>query len=390
MGLTILPFDSSLAQYEQQAAELLASHHSGEAEGIKIFHENHPRFLDDKIPWLPKPLTADDIKGAVLDLADAQLALARWYCFQDWVALERYVEAVGDRDSAVFRFESAVEAVIDGDLPALQSLLSAHPELVHARSTRVTHFDPPVHRSTLLHYVAANGVEGYRQKTPKNAVAIARALLEAGAEADSLADLYGGECTTMTLLVSSAHPAQAGVQAELANLLLDFGAAIDGHAKAKWGSPLMTALAFGYIKTAEALRQRGARVDNLAAAAGLGMSKEAAELLASADGETRHRSLALAAQHGHAEIVRLLLDAGEDPNRYNPKGNHGHSTPLHQAALMAHEEVVRLLVERGARLDIKDTIYHGTPLDWAVHCGKDEIAKYLRGHGAPTSEELGQ
>ena len=59
-------------------------------------------------------------------------------------------------------------------------------------------------------------------------------------------------------------------------------------------------------------------------------------------------------------MVRLLLDAGEDPDRYNPKGNHAHSTPLHQAVLAGHANVVRLLVERGAKLDIKDTIYEGT------------------------------
>jgi hypothetical protein len=40
--------------------------------------------------------------------------------------------------------------------------------------------------------------------------------------------------------------------------------------------------------------------------------------------------------------------------------------------------VVRLLVERGARLDIKDTIYQGTPLRWAEHGGRQEVADYLR------------
>jgi ankyrin repeat protein len=51
-----------------------------------------------------------------------------------------------------------------------------------------------------------------------------------------------------------------------------------------------------------------------------------------------------------------LLDAGEDPNRYNPEGTHAHSTPLHQAALAGHKAVVQLLIERGARLDIQDTV----------------------------------
>ena len=74
----------------------------------------------------------------------------------------------------------------------------------------------------------------------------------------------------------------------------------------------------------------------------------------------------------------MLLDAGEEPNRYNPKGNHAHSTPLHQAASAGHIDVVRLLVTRGARLDIRDTVYEATPLGWAVYNGRTEIADYLR------------
>jgi ankyrin repeat protein len=74
----------------------------------------------------------------------------------------------------------------------------------------------------------------------------------------------------------------------------------------------------------------------------------------------------------------LLLDAGEDPNRYNPPGAHAHSTPLHQAAAGGHDKVVRLLVERGARVDVKDTIWQGTPADWARHEGRTEIAEWLR------------
>jgi ankyrin repeat protein len=179
------------------------------------------------------------------------------------------------------------------------------------------------------------------------------------------------------MLVSSGHPAEAGVQAALAETLLDFGGAVEARGSDKWGSPLMTALAFGYLNTAEALVRRGARVDNIAAAAGLGRLADAAQLLTTADPESRHRALALAAQHGHVDVVRLLLDAGEDPSRYNPDGNHSHSTPLHQAALAGHDAVVRLLVERGARLDIKDTIYQGTPLGWARHAGQTEIEKYL-------------
>ena len=378
MDLKPLPFRSSLERYQKQAQELLEAWTAGDPDAIRIVRTRHPRFLDDRIPWLPKKLPDSEIRSAALELADTQLTVARWYDFRDWPALAEYVHTVTQENSPVCQFESAVEAVINGDVAALRSALRDNPELVRARSTRVTHFDPPVHRATLLHYVAANGVEGYRQKTPKNAVEVARTLLETGAEVDALADLYGGQCTTMALLVSSCHPAEAGVQVALVDTLLDFGAAIEGRGSGQWGSPLTTALVFGYQGPAQALARRGARVDNIAAAAGLGRLADARQLLATARSEDRHRALALAAQHGHVEIVRFLLDAGEDPNRYNPKGNHDHSTPLHQAVWSGHDAVVRLLVERGARVDMKDTIYEGTPLGWAEYGGRTEIAEYLR------------
>jgi ankyrin repeat protein len=105
-------------------------------------------------------------------------------------------------------------------------------------------------------------------------------------------------------------------------------------------------------------------------------------LLPAADGPSKHIALALAAQHGHTDVVRLLLDAGEDPSRYNPEGHHAHATPLHQAVWSGHLEVVRLLVERGARLDARDKIYQSTPLGWALHGEQTAIAEYLRGRGA--------
>jgi hypothetical protein len=55
-----------------------------------------------------------------------------------------------------------------------------------------------------------------------------------------------------------------------------------------------------------------------------------------------------------------------------------HSTPLHQAVAGGHGETVRLLVERGARLDAKDTLWQGTPAGWAKHEGRTDIEEYLR------------
>ena len=382
MALTPLPLRAPQKDYAAQARELLASWRAGEAWALDLLHHHHPRFLDNKIPWLPRQLTHDDIQAAALTEADAQLAVARFYDFRDWAALEAHVIAMQAPGSPTARFESAVEAVVDGEIGFLESALAADPALVHARSTRVTHFDPPVHRATLLHYIAANGVENFRQRTPGNAVAVARTLLDAGAAPDAVADMYGGQCTTMSMLASSDHPARAGVQVALIDTLVDFGASVEAIGEGAWTSPLLTALTFGFADAAEALVRRGARVDTLAAAAGLGRAADVDRLLPTAVSQDRHRALALAAQLGHPAIVERLLDAGEDPNRYNPKAAHSHATPLHQAVWRGHAPVVRLLVERGARLDQRDTIYKSTPLGWAVYGKRPEIASFLSAHGA--------
>jgi len=383
MDLQPPPFHSPLSAYEQQADILLAAHRAADPAAIDLFHRKHPRFLDETIKWRPKFIPDSEIRDAVLSLDDAQLAIARNYDFLDWSALVDFVDAVS-REGPVHEFEAAVEAVVAGDLGSLQDALRRDPALVHVRSSRVCCFDPPVHRATLLHYIAANGVEAYRQKTPGNAVEIARALLVAGAEPDALADMYGTPCTTMSMLVSSSHPAAAGLQVALTELLLDFGAAIEGRGGGKWERPLFTALTFGMGDVAKLLAERGARTD-LPAASGLGLAREAARLVSSADEDERRCALSLAAQQGHPDIVALLLDTGLDPNRFNPETNHPHCTPLHQAVLGGHEAVIRILVPRGARLDIRDTIWNGTPLGWAIHGGcrdRERIIECLRELGA--------
>ena len=378
-----LPFRASLSEYQHQADALLNGWTAGDESAIGFFWRHHPRFRRPDVLWLPRQMEPSELRTEVMTADDSRLAVARWYDFRDWAALTKWVENVGRDGSPISLFESAVEAVITGDTPQLERLLRQNPDLIRARSTRVTWWAPPQrHRATLLHYIAANGVEGYRQMTPANAVEIATILLRAGAEVDALADMYEGKHTTLSMLVSSGHPAKAGLQVALTETLLDFGASIDGVGEGAWTSPLMTALVFGYTDTAQALARRGARVDTISAAAGLGRVEDVRRLLPQATAAERHTAMALAAQHGHAEIVRTLLDAGDDPNRYNPKGTHAHSTPLHQAVAGGKGDDVRLLIERGARVDIRDTIYNATPLGWAEYCAQPEIAAYLREHGA--------
>ncbi|MBL8216868.1 MAG: ankyrin repeat domain-containing protein [Bryobacterales bacterium] len=331
------------------------------------------------------PLAAyeEQARAMTLPFDEACTSVAHAHDFQDWPSLAAYVAAV-TADGPVYRFEAAVEAIVNGDLNSLQSLLRRDPELVHARSSRVCRFDPPVHRATLLHYIAANGVEGYRQKSPANAPEMARLLLAAGAAPDALADFYGVECTTLALLVSSSPPRDVGTQCALVEALLDYGAAVDGKGSRKWGGPLRTALTFSVNEAARLLVRRGASI-GFVEAAGLGLPAEIVRMLPEAGAEERHRAFSLAAQNGQEAVVRLLLDAGEDPSRYNLPGNHAHSTPLHQSVLGGHADVVRLLVERGAQLDLRDTVYNGTALGWAIYGGGArgaEMAELLRSLGA--------
>src|SRR3954454_15938177 len=131
-------------------------------------------------------------------LTTAQFFVAREHGFESWPKFAAHVQALSDAASGVAAFEAAVDAIVSGDINTLRGLLAARPELVHARSTRE-------HRSTLLHYVSANGVEDFRQKTPQNIVDITNLLLDAGCDVNAESEAYGGS-TTILLVATSVHP----------------------------------------------------------------------------------------------------------------------------------------------------------------------------------------
>lgn len=359
----MIAFDAPLTAYADAAVEVLAALQRSDHAAAWRFKWNHPQFRGRHVT---------DVRAATMSLDDARLLIAQEQAFDRWTDLERYVHDV-EHQGTVREFEQMVDAVVNGDLDGLTRALRARPPLAVARSARR-------HHGTLLHYLGANGVEQERQRTPANALDMMRALLDAGADADALADLYDERCTTLSMVVSSRHPAEAGLQLDLALLLLDHGASLHGPGS-KWRSAILTALVFGYLDTARGLAARADTIDDVVTLAGLGRTAEVQARLAGTATADRQAALSLAAQLGHADVVALLLARGADPNRYNPDGLHAHATPLHQAVWNGHQDVVEQLVEAGARLDLRDTLYDGTPLDWAVYGKRDRLAAYLRGRG---------
>lgn len=260
------------------------------------------------------------------------------------------------------QFEAAADAVVGGDIQALKQLLEKNPALARERSTRE-------HRATLLHYTAANGVESYRQKTPKNIVAIADLLLNAGAEIEAEADVYGGGCTTLGLAATSIHPRRAGVQEPLLQLLLDFGASIDKRpTSGNNHAAVIACLANGQPEAGEFLAARGAQLD-LESAAGIGRMDVVAEYFDSA-GHLRspatsnqiQKGFLWACMYSHADVAVYLLDRGADLLDPGESG----ATGLHWAAGSGHTGLVRLLLERGAELEPLN-MWGGTVIEHAGH-----------------------
>jgi len=250
-------------------------------------------------------------------------------------------------------FEQAVDAIVAGDLRTLERALLDVPELIRARSTRE-------HQATLLHYVAANGVEDERQKTPPNIVRIAEFLLDSGADVNATAAMYGGKATTIGLAATSIHPEKAGVQEALMQLLLDRGATLDP-------TLISACLANGRSRAAEWLAEHGADID-LEAAAGLGRLDRVQSLFD--DNENPRppttqlqleRGFLWASEYGHNDVIEFLLQRGVPVNAAADTGQ----TALHWAVIGGQVETITLLLSHGANLEARNR-YGGTALGQAM------------------------
>jgi ankyrin repeat protein len=177
----------------------------------------------------------------------------------------------------------------------------------------------------------------------------------------------------------------------------------DVDAKDNDGStPLHKAALQGRKDIAELLIAKGADVnakDNLTSTAlhwaAAGGHKEVVELLiaeaaqsepptAKAPVISTYFTIHDAAAIGNIEAVKQHLAA---ETNVNTKDNKGDQTPLHYASVMGHKEIVELLIDNGADVNLKCST-GDTPLDWAMNFNHTETADLLRKHGGKTGEEL--
>jgi ankyrin repeat protein len=386
-----LPPRPSPERYKKLAKELVKACKSAESDAIRRWSEEWvealvklsglriarglpvrtQRWIDEVEEFAKSKLLGSEPADRRCALADAQFVIARSHGFESWPKFAKQLTALAQKNSSVSRFEAAADAIVSGDVATLKRLLRKEPELIRARSTRE-------HRATLLHYVSANGVEGYRQKTPKNIVEVTEVLLNSGADIDATADVYGGGCTTLGLTATSVHPERAGVQEALLRTLLDHGATLEQPSIAGHGqSIVISCLANGRPQAAAFLASRGAHLD-FAGAAGLGRLdivksyfEQDGSMKANASKDQLNEGFVYACGYGHYGVVEFLLSNGVDLARQA-----GGQTGLHWAVIGEHLDTVKLLLRHNAPLEVEN-MFGGTVLGqalWSAAHGGDPYA----------------
>jgi len=257
------------------------------------------------------------------------------------------------------QFELAVDAVVEGDIDQLTALLHDNPALIDMRSTRD-------HRAALIHYIGANGVENYRQRSPQNAVAVLQVLLQAGADVNAVADMYHGS-TTLGLVATSVHPTRAGVMFPLLTALLQAGADIDFPGAGGNGqTALVGSLHNGRPESADFLARHGAQLD-LEGACGTGrldvvktFFNDDNSLKSTATIHQMEMGFIWACVYGYFTVVEYLMQKGIDINK-QIDGSYG----LHSAIIGAWQDIISLLLKNNASLETVND-YGGTALGCAL------------------------
>jgi peptide-methionine (S)-S-oxide reductase len=296
-------------------------------------------------------------------------------------------------------FRDAVSAIDSGDVDSLDRQLSAHPNLACDR------LDSPgtwlrdqvgeaiagfFARPYLLWFVAEDPVRN--GKLPSNIAQVAQTIVDAAQHQH--ADGFQEQLDyTLRLVCWSWIARECGVQIELIDVLLNAGASVDGlHVYGgRFGTHTDSAIYNRNYAAAERLLERGAAL-TLTTALCLNRWTDFDRLAKTATLEDKQDAFVQAALNGNASALGRMLALGADPTTVSAR-NQSHGTALHHAVYSASLDAVRVLVEAGADLNRRDTIYDATPLGWAKYCEQQEtdaarakqyseITAYLTTNGA--------
>jgi ankyrin repeat protein len=346
MTTSTLGDSPSLEHLKNQAKALLRAVKAADPSSLQRLRASHPDFS-----------SASSISGQPVQLADAQLVIAREYGFPSWTKLKAHVTRTTELRALI---EEAMECVNNvgwgqvEELPVfparrarLENLLRAHPELAQ------------------MHV-------------------------------DSLG---------FTLL----HRAAWGNTHQLGKMLIDAGAEVDARAN-DLSTPLTMSLASGYGKgpLAALLAERTKVPLTLRLAAGLGLDSQipaffdpSGQLTANAVDDqatyydkpprywdlARHRddilaeALTFAARNDQLSTMRLLLDLGAHVH-----GEPYWGTALHWAAFFGKLSAVKFLVEAGADKNRADNQNVGMPAGWGYQFGHSDVVAFLTEGDNPPAE----
>jgi ankyrin repeat protein len=285
------------------------------------------------------------------------------------------------------------EAAKQGNLEKVRGLVDKDPALVAAKDKGG---QTPLHWAAfsgnldlvrfLLDKGAAVDAKNARGLTPLAFTAIQGRTQAAGLLIERGADVNVRNALNMTPLIIAAE--QGAV--ELVKKLIAAGA--DVGVESQIGTALHRAAFKGQTEVIQILLKAGAKTEvmsrkyfplHLAAMAGhleavSALVKGGADMNSLDGGQQTPLHRVLSASNPHvSEIARFLIDSGAKVDTTDEEGE----TPLMTAVRQGYTEVVRSLLEKGSRTDVRDRNFHRTLLHLAAIYGYGDIADMLLSRG---------
>jgi uncharacterized protein len=378
-----LPPHPDLDQLRRQGKELLEAFRAGDTTAIAEVRAHYR-----------------GAESTAFALHDAQLVLARAYGFDSWPRLKAFVDGVTGASRMIKPVElesegwdtwDTIVAASAGDVATLRRLLERDPRLARAEYW----YAPAVHFAAREGHVEAvrllldSGADPERNGlNDRNLIEMAK---ERGHEQIALALEQERERRGRVVpqpADHSIHKAAALGQNEAVRAMLDADATLVNRGSQRGITPLQCAVLGGSGQMVNLLLDRGANIHartpgdlqaiDFAIWGERGPSDDIVRLLASR-GATY--DLAIGSAIGDLAGMRRMLD--DNPSRISETRPNGRR-PLSAAVEFGHDDIARLLLERGAnpRWEPAEAVHS------AARMGNLAMVKLLLEHGADPNEEI--